>query len=268
VEVKAPFPTDRLTFSATGTHLFLDLTIPAQTPPGTYSLRLSNPEGAAEARFSIVAPLPAPGRFQGFSPDDVVYLLTPKRFANGDSTNDDPPVSRGMHDRAKPRYYHGRDFRGIADHLPYLKDLGVTVIWLTRICENVDHLNQRESYGNRAITDYHGYGAVDFCAVEEQFGSLDEFRELVDRARAPGIKIIQGQVASRTEPYHPWVQDPPTPTWFNGTEAQHLANTWRTWTPINPHASPAMQFSTLKGWFAEVLPDLNQDDPEVARYLI
>ncbi|HEY1338189.1 MAG TPA: alpha-amylase family glycosyl hydrolase [Bryobacteraceae bacterium] len=262
--VEAPFPTSGVAVSASGTHLFLDLKLPAHPPPGDYSIRV----GGAVAPFAIVAPLPASGRFQGFSPDDVIYLLMPDRFANGDPANDDPPISRGMHDRTKSRYYHGGDFRGIIDHLPYLKDLGVTAVWLTPVYDNVNHLNARERYGNEAITDYHGYGAVDFYAVEEHFGSLADFRDLVDRAHALGIKVILDQVANHTGPYHPWVKDPPTATWFHGGESQHLSNTWRTWTLIDPHATAAARRSTLDGWFAGILPDLNQDDPEVARYLI
>jgi hypothetical protein len=225
--VDAPFPTGRVTISASGTHLFLDLQLPPHASPGTYSLRVDNGEGVATARFAIVAPLPAAGRFQGFSPDDVIYLLMPDRFANGDPRNDDPLVSHGMYDRGKPRYYHGGDFRGIIEHLPYLKDLGVTAIWLTPIYDNVNHLNQRERYDNEGITDYHGYGAVDFYGVEEHFGTFDEFRELVDRAHWLGIKVIQDQVANHTGPYHPWIQDPPTPAWFHGSEAapfEHLAH--------------------------------------------
>ena len=266
--VTSRFPRDHLTVSASGTHLFLDLHLPAHPSPGTYSLRIDNGDGTATARFTIVAPLSPAGRFQGFSPDDVIYLLMPDRFANGDPTNDDPPVSRGMHDRTKPRYYHGGDFRGIVEHLPYLKDLGVTAIWLTPIYDNVNHLNEREKYDDQAITDYHGYGAIDFYGVGEHFGSLDEFRELVDRAHALGIKVIQDQVANHTGPYHPWVKDPPAPSWFHGTGTQHLSNTWRTWTLIDPHAAAAAKWSTLDGWFAGILPDLNQDDPEVARYLM
>ena len=266
--VASPFPCDRLTISTSGNHLLVELHLPARPLPGTYSLRVSNGEGVALAHFDIIAPLSPAGRFQGFSADDVVYLLMPDRFANGDTTNDDPPDSHGMYDRTKTRYYHGGDFRGIAEHLPYLKDLGVTAIWLTPIYQNVNHLNEREKYDNRAITDYHGYGAVDFYGVEEHFGSLDDFRELVDRAHALGIKVIQDQVANHTGPYHPWVKDPPTPSWFHGTGTQHLSNTWRTWTLIDPHAAAAAKWSTLDGWFAGILPDLNQDDPEVACYLI
>lgn len=267
-KVQAAFPADSLLASASGTHLFLDLKIPAQAQPGNYPLRITTAEGSTDVPFSLVAPLAARQRFQGFSPDDVIYLIMPDRFANGDPSNDDPPAARGMFDRTKPRYYHGGDFAGVIRHLPYLKDLGVTAIWLTPISDNADFLNEREKYENQAIADYHGYGAVDFYAVEQHFGTLRKYRELVDAAHALGIKVIQDQVANHTGPYHPWVQDPPTPTWFHGSEARHLANTWRIWTLIDPHASPALSRSTLDGWFAGILPDLNQDDPEVARYLI
>ncbi|HEY1495643.1 MAG TPA: alpha-amylase family glycosyl hydrolase, partial [Candidatus Solibacter sp.] len=266
--IQTPLTTGDVTVSASGTHLFFDLQLPAHAAPGAYSLSVRTSDGVATATFSVVAPLPPAGRFQGFSSDDVIYLLMPDRFANGDLANDDAAVSRGLHDRTKSRYYHGGDFRGIIDHLQYLKDLGVTAIWLTPIYDNANHLNERERYDNQAITDYHGYGAIDFYAVEEHFGTLDDFRELVDRAHALGIKVIQDQVANHTGPYHPWVKDPPSPAWFHGTEARHPSNTWRTWTLIDPHASPASQGSTLDGWFAGILPDLNQDDPEVARYLI
>ncbi|HEX3878236.1 MAG TPA: alpha-amylase family glycosyl hydrolase [Bryobacteraceae bacterium] len=267
-KVHAAFATGPVKISASGTHLFFDLTLPKSVPPGKYPISITTAEGTAQAPFSVAAALPTAGRFQGFDSNDIFYLIMPDRFANGDSSNDDPAVSRGLFDRSKSRYYHGGDFAGIEQHLPYLKALGVTTLWLTPIYDNANHLNERERYDNQAITDYHGYGAVDFYAVEEHFGTLDKFRELVDQAHQHGLKMVQDEVANHTGPYHPWVQDPPTPTWFNGTEAQHLSNTWRTWTLIDPHAPPELQKSTVEGWFAGILPDLNQNDPEVARYLI
>jgi glycosidase len=254
--------------NAAGSYLFADLAIDSSASPGAYPLRVVTHEGAAEAPFTINAPLPREGRFQGFSSDDVIYLIMPDRFANGDPSNDDPPVSRGLYDRSKARYYHGGDFQGIVDHLPYLKDLGVTAIWMNPIYDNVNHLNERETYNNQAITDYHGYGAVDFYGVEEHLGTMEKLREMVDAAHRLGIKVIQDEVANHTGPYHPWVKDPPTPTWYNGTAAKHLANTWQTWTLADPHATPEMQKATLEGWFIDILPDLNQNDPECVRYLI
>ncbi|MDP8980739.1 MAG: alpha-amylase family glycosyl hydrolase [Acidobacteriota bacterium] len=248
-----------------GTYLFADVTIRSA---GAHPLKITTSDGTAIAPFEALAPLPHQGRFQGFSPDDVIYLIMPDRFANGDPSNDDPPVSKGMFDRAKARYYHGGDLAGIRDHLDYLKDLGATALWINPIYDNVNHLNEREKYNGEAITDYHGYGAVDFYSVDEHLGDVAKFRDLVDAAHSRGIKVILDMVANHTGPYHPWVQDSPTPTWFHGTAAKHLNETWQTWTLADPHAADALRKPVLDGWFIDILPDLNQEDPEVARYLI
>ena len=254
--------------SAAGSYLFVDLTIDRGSKPGRRSLRIVNAAGPTTFTFDVLAPLPRSGRFQGFSPNDFIYLIMPDRFSDGDPSNDNPPQSPGMCNRSKPRYYHGGDLQGIINHLPYLKDLGATVLRLTPIYDNVNHLNECERYDNQATTDYHGYGPVDFYGVEEHFGDVAKLRELVDQAHQLGIKVIQDEVPNHTGPYHPWVQDPPTPTWYHGTVAAHTEESWQTWTLIDPHAPPQLRNSTLDGWFANILPDLNQDDPEVERYLI
>ncbi|HVF57263.1 MAG TPA: alpha-amylase family glycosyl hydrolase [Pyrinomonadaceae bacterium] len=261
--------------NAAGTYLFVDVIIDAAATPGARRLRVTGAGGAsAEAPFEISAPLARAGRFQGFTPDDVIYFIMPDRFADGDASNNEPPQSRGLYDRSKPRYYHGGDFQGIINHLPYLKDLGATAIWINPVYENANRLNERETYPEveggpkRPITDYHGYGPVDFYGVEEHYGTMVKLRELVDKAHALGLKVIQDQVANHTGPYHPWAQDQPTPTWFNGTEAKHISNNWQKWTTMNPHATYQMQRSNLEGWFIDILPDLNQSDEEVRRYLV
>lgn len=254
--------------SASGTYMFFNVVIDPLATPGARRLRVVTAGGAADAQFEILPSLPREGRFSGIGPDDVVYLIMPDRFASGDLTNDEPAASRGLLDRSKPRFYHGGDLRGIRERLPYLKDLGVTALWLNPWYDNNNRLNEKERYDGAAITDYHGYGAVDFYGVEEHFGDLAGLRALVDAAHALGIKVVQDQVANHTGPYHPWVQDPPTPTWFHGTEKRHLNNTWQTWTLADPYAAPATQVETLDGWFVDILPDLNQDDPEAALYLI
>jgi glycosidase len=258
----------RVSVNAAGTALFADLHVEGAARPGPRELSVVTAEGRATARFELRPPLERAGRFQGFSSDDVIYLVMPDRFANGDPGNDDPPRSRGLLDRSKGRYYHGGDLRGLQARLPYLKDLGVTALWLNPIYDNYDRLNERETYDGRPITDYHGYGAVDFYAVDEHLGDLDGLRALVDAAHAAGIKVIQDQVANHSGPYHSWVADPPTPGWFNGTAARHRANTWQTWTLADPHAAPETRAATLEGWFIDILPDLNQDDAEAARYII
>jgi glycosidase len=256
--------------SANGTYVFADVAIDAHAAPGAYHVRVITPHGLTDAPFTVSSPLTMPGRFEGFSPDDVVYQIMPDRFSDGDPTNNEPANARGLYGRSNPHLYHGGDFQGIIDHLPYLKDLGVTALWITPVYENVHSVNpvQKGFTAQYSQSDYHGYGAINQYGVEPHFGDMASLRRLVNSAHALGIKVIQDQVANHVGPHHPWAADPPTPTWFNGTLADHLNNTYQIWTVIDPHATPAERAATLGGWFANALPDLNQNDPEVARYEI
>jgi len=254
--------------NTTGSYLFVDLHIGPDARTGAQELVVQGSSGRATLPFALEAPLPRAGRFGGLSSDDVLYLLMPDRFANGDPANDDPDRSKGLLDRSKGRYYHGGDLRGVIAKLPYLKDLGVTALWLNPVYDNSDRLNTKEQYGEGAITDYHGYGAVDFYSVDEHLGTLADFRELTERAHALGLKIVQDQVANHTGPSHPWTLDPPTPSWYHGTPERHLDNPWQTWALADPTATTALQRPTLEGWFVNLLPDLDQGDPEGRRYAI
>jgi len=251
-----------------GTYLFLDLEIAPNAVVGRRWIHIATPQGTAEAVFDLTPQLEREGRFQGFSPDDVIYLVLPDRFCDGDAANNEPAGARGMYDPSKTRYYHGGDFAGIRNRLGYLKDLGVTAIWMTPIYDNADRPNTEIVYDGQPSIDYHGYGAVDFYNTEKHFGTLEELRHLVDDAHAMGIKVIQDQVVNHVGPFHPWVNDPPTPTWFHGTLERHSTCKWDVWSLMSPHSTSASQADTLDGWFAGILPDMNQEDPEAARYLI
>ena len=256
--------------SAPGTNLFVDVIVPAGIAPGTYPISLRTSGGSVQFDFAVHAPLARTGRFQGVGPEDVLYLIMPDRFANGDPSNDDPSRAPGLTMRDDPRHYHGGDIEGVRQRLPYLKDLGVTAIWLTPIYDNVDTVAHRptQSWAPRGYTDYHGYGATDLYGVEEHFGDLAAYRRLVDDAHALGMKVVMDMVANHTGPEHVWAQDPPTPTWFAGTPARHVPNNWKMNALTDPYGAKAVQDSTLFGWFADILPDFDQRDPEVARYLI
>ncbi|MCU0772100.1 MAG: alpha-amylase family glycosyl hydrolase [Verrucomicrobia bacterium] len=259
-----------------GQYLFADLEITPKAKAGELEIEVLTRSGQVKVPFQLMEPARETGLPRGFSSDDVMYLIMPDRFANGDPSNDDPPQSPGLFDRSKPRHYHGGDLRGVQDRLSYLRDLGITTLWLTPWYDNVNHLNRREKYtpDNRLSpdgvpsTDYHGYGAVDFYGVEEHLGSMEELVELCRAARGQGFRMVQDQVANHTGPYHPWATNPPTPTWFNGSADHHLANSWQIWTAAAAHPPADKLKSTLEGWFIDILPDLNQNDPEVSRYLI
>ena len=276
LEAPSGYAVSKVLSDTNGVYLFASLGIPHGAKPGTVRLKVTTSAGEVIAPFQIMAPPARKGRFAGFSPDDTIYLLMPDRFADGDLANDNPPGSTGITDRSKPRHYHGGDFKGVRDHLSYIKALGATALWMTPWYDNVNHLNQLEKYDSTnqrsrvgaPSTDYHGYGAVDFYGVEEHFGTLAQLRNLVDTAHRSGLKVIQDQVANHTGPYHTWAAQSPTPTWFNGTVQQHLENTWQTWTIADPNPPQEKLKSTLDGWFINLLPDLNQNDPETAAYLL
>ena len=260
--------TSNLKSSENGHYLFFDLTIAPTAKQGRYKLIVSKQNGSTSFDFDILSRASRAGKYQGFTPNDVIYLLMPDRFADGDPTNNDPAKSKGLYDRAKTRRYHGGDLQGVIAKLPYLKSLGITAIWTTPVYDNNDKLDTKEVYDGEQTTGYHGYGAVDMYGVEEHFGDIAKLKELVDKAHALGLKVIQDQVANHTGPFHVWANDPPTPTWWNGTAEHHISNNWQKWTTMNPRATYQTQKRNLEGWFVDILPDFNQDDPEVAKYLI
>jgi glycosidase len=255
--------------SANGHYLFVDVTIARNSNVGKHDLRITTPNGNADFQFEISQKIPRENRFRGFTPDDVIYFLIPDRFADGDQSNNNPAKSPGLLDRSKGRHYHGGDLQGVINHLDYIKSLGATAIWTTPVYDNNDRFDTKEVYENvPETTGYHGYGAVDFYAVEERLGDMVKLREFVRIAQSKGFKVIQDQIANHTGPYHVWANDPPTPTWWNGTVENHLSNNWQKWTTMNPRATFQTQKRNLDGWFIDILPDFNQNDPEVEKYLI
>ena len=260
--------------TARGKYLFVWLKVGADTKSGTAVCRITAPKGATSFELPFAARAPTLGKFQGLSQDDVMYLLMPDRFANGDPTNDEPAEAAGSHDRAKPRAYHGGDLRGIQNHLLYLKDLGVTTLWLTPIVKN------------GAAQDYHGYGAVDLYAVDPHLGTLKDYQNLVAAAHKQEMKIFFDAVPNHVGPKHPWVSNPPLLDWFHGTLQHHIDS----FSPlkssfygkagnqpiandpfealIDPHASVRMKQNLTDGWFFGVLPDMNTENPIVEQYLL
>lgn len=257
-----------------GDYLFVWLKIAPDTRSGTAVCRLTTPEGVTSFELPLAPRTQRLGRNQGISPEDVIYLIMPDRFADGDPANDEPSEAPGTHDRANPHAYHGGDLRGILEHLPYLKELGVTTIWLTPIVKN------------GAAQDYHGYGAVDSYAVDPHLGTVQDYRELVAEAHKQHLKVLFDFVPNHVGPKHPWVADPPLPDWFHGTVQHHMStqggptgafygkagDAAAAHDPfellVDPHAPPRLSKNLTEGWFFGALPDLNTENPMVAQYLL
>ncbi len=260
--------------SGGGNYLFVWLKIGEGTKSGTAVCRITTPKGTASFELPLAARAPTLRKFQGLSQEDVIYLIMPDRFANGDPANDEPAEARGSHDRSKPRAYHGGDLLGIQNHLSYLKDLGVTTLWLTPVVKN------------GAAQDYHGYGVIDLYAVDPHLGSLKDYQDLIAAAHKQGLKVFFDVVPNHVSPQHPWVSNPPLPDWFHGTRQHHLDS----FSPlkgsfygrpggqavmndpfeslIDPHAPARMKQNLIEGWFFGILPDMNTENPMVEQYLL
>ena len=235
-------------------YLFVWLTVNPSAAAGEVSLQVRTSSGSTEIKFPLLSRdadfVPA-----GISSDDVIYLIMPDRFADGDPNNNRPANSSGIYDRTQPKAYHGGDLKGVEDHLAYLRDLGVTAVWLTPVWKNTD-------------SDYHGYHVVDFYAVDDHMGSLKDYQQLVDVAHKLGLKVLIDYVVNHTGPNDPWASDPPAADWFHGTPEHHLAAQYNFNGLVDPHASPRTYRAVLEGWFVDKLPDLNPDNPLLEQYLI
>ena len=264
----SPFEVSDQKTNAARTYLFADVRINPDARPGDYELTVSSGVGTARVPFRINRPLDPATHFRGVTNDDVIYLIMPDRFSDGDRSNNAPTDAPSeANDRRNPRAWHGGDLRGVIDRLPYLKELGVTAIWTTPWYDNWNGVNRCDKPWC-PNTYYHGYHAIDYYAVEDRFGTLGTLQELVEKAHALGIKVIQDQVANHVGSQHEWVKRPPLEDWFHGTLASHLRNPFRGDMLLSPHAPEAERRKTLDGWFSDDLPDMNQEQPEVARYEI
>ncbi len=181
----------------------------------------------------------------------------PDHFANGDPSND---IIAGMKeswiDRNDPSARHGGDFKGISDHLDYISDLGVTTVWLNPIQEN-------DMYAG----SYHGYAITDYYKVDRRFGSNEEFIGLVDKAHSMGLKIVMDMIFNHCGSEHYFFTDRPSKDWFNFPE-EYVQTTYQTTVQYDPYASEYDKKLAVDGWFVEPMPDLNQRNRHLARYLI
>jgi glycosidase len=251
----------RTQISENGHWVFLWLKT-ATAAPQTLWITASNKQGQARHSFQLAERSQDPNAHRGFSSADVLYLIMTDRFADGNKANNQPGFDKSGFDkpgldRAAPRGWHGGDLAGIDQHLDYLHELGVTALWTTPVASN------------GAMPDaYHGYAATDLYAVDAHFGSLEDYRHLSDGLHARGMKLVIDLVPNHLGVEHPWIADPPAPDWFHGTLQQHRGTEHDFNQLVDPHAPRQAWSAITTGWFTDAMPDLNQENPEVARYLI
>ena len=249
-------------------YLFVDLTISAVARPGTFKIVLSGggrPSEDVKYELKQRSSTNGSSRVMGVTANDFIYLMMPDRFANGDLSND---IIENYRDRTCDRKdkfsRHGGDFKGIENNLGYLKELGVTTLWLTPVIEN--DMPRMGEWGN-SVAGYHGYWFTDHYQVDKRFGGNDGYKKFCDELHRNGMKVIQDAVYNHVGNHHWFALDKPMKDWFNTSQGDKGPN-HREEVFYDPYASQQEKTQMLDGWFVPHLPDLNQRNPFVAKFLI
>ena len=245
-------------------YLFINLEIAASTKAGEFEIIFVSKKGKKNRqKYQLKRRDLKPDEFVGFDNTDAIYLITPDRFANGNPSNDiDLSLNEKIIDRSKDDARHGGDIQGITNHLDYIEKMGFTTIWPTPMLTN-----------DMFETSYHGYAITDFYQVDPRFGTLDEYIQLSYEAKNRGIKLIMDQVANHCGFEHWWMKDLPFTDWvnyqnmFENGEDVPISNHRRT-TNQDLYASKIDSKLMSDGWFTEKMPDLNQRNSYLAKYLI
>ena len=229
--------------------------------PGTMRLNFEQGGKKKQVNYEIKhRDMPGEAR-QGFTNADVLYMLMPDRYADGNVKNN---VVKGMLDqccvRTEPSLRHGGDLEGIRQHLDYFNELGVTTLWFTPVLEN-----DMPSGGGHS--SYHGYATTDYYKVDPRFGTNEDYRRLVDEAHQKGLKVVMDMIFNHCGSSHPWQINPPASDWFNQPN-YGLQTSFKLTPCVDPYASEIDKRETEEGWFVSSMPDLNQNNPHVATYLI
>ena len=242
-------------------YLFVDLHIGPETAAEAFELRLQDAgETVLTYTYQLEARQPGSAQRRGFDSRDVIYLITPDRFANGDPANDSVEGLADRANRRDPESRHGGDIEGVRQHLAYFKDMGFTGLWLNPVLEN-----------DQPRSSYHGYSITDFYQVDPRMGTNEAFRALCREAQAQGLLMVMDMVANHAGSGHWWTEDLPTPDWYNRPPAgmgDYQQTNHRRTTLQDPHAAPSDRQWFQDGWFVPSMPDLNQRNPLMATYLI
>ena len=238
-------------------YLFIDLFLSEEAMPGEFDI-IFNEEGQPKTKYNYTLLKREPdsdGR-QGFSPADVIYLITPDRYANGDPGNDSSSQLKEKQNRLKKNGRHGGDIQGIIDHLDYISDMGFTQIWLNPVLENDQH-----------TYSYHGYSTTDYYNIDARFGNNELYKVLSKEAKKRGIGLVMDLILNHIGSEHWWMKDLPTIDWINNdgkfVRSNHIHESVH-----DPHLTESQRDLFTSGWFVETMPDLNQNNTFLENYLI
>ncbi len=251
-------------------YLFIDLKIDAATQAGKFDIVFTFDDKSTKTHtYELKSREKSADKYVGFSSSDAIYLITPDRFANADESNDvNPNMNETALDRSDDYKRHGGDLKGITSKIDYISNLGFTTVWPTPVLEN-----------NMYQGSYHGYAITDYYKVDPRFGNLSDYKNLADKLREKGMKLIMDQVANHCGLEHWWMKDLPFEDWVNHQKnyEDHIEN-WGNDVNINSnhrrttnqdvYASEIDRKGNNQGWFVSTMPDLNQRNPFLAKYII
>ena len=235
-------------------YLFVDVKIAPNAKPGTYYIVFSKDGQSFKYPYEIAAREAGSAERRGFTTADMIYLIMPDRFANGDPSNDSTDDTSEDADRTHGNGRHGGDIQGVIDHLDYISDLGATYIWTTPFLEDNDPQGS-----------YHGYAASDYYHIDSRFGSNELYKTFVDKAREKGLGVIMDIVPNHCSYVHWWMNDLPFNDWihqfdtYTGTNVAFSTN-------MDPNASSKDLYIQESGWFVPTMVDMNLDNPFVLKY--
>jgi len=238
-------------------YLFVDLEVGNSAKPGMISIDFKEKDSVLlNYKYELKERSEGSARRPGFNTSDMMYLIMPDRFANGDPNNDNVPEMLEKADRTNPNGRHGGDIKGIADHLDYLQKLGVTTLWCTPLLEN-----------NMPAYTYHGYAITDLYKVDPRFGTNENYRDLVNTAHKKGMKVVMDIVFNHFGTNSYWMKNLPQKDWIHEWPEFTRSN-FRGGVISDPYRSQYDEKKMSNGWFDTSMADFNQKNPYVAKYLI
>jgi len=242
-------------------YLVLDLLIDEKAPAQTLKISLTKGRKKVNFEYELKDRNDDYITRRSFGPEDVLYLITPDRFVNGDPSNDEVDGMKEKPNRDFIGGRHGGDIKGIINSLDYIKNMGFTAIWVNPVLEN-----DMDEYS------YHGYAATDFYKIDARFGTNEEYIQLVEEAHKRGIKVIMDMIVNHCGSQHWWMNDLPASDWLNyqkeGLSGNYVITSHRKTTMQDPYVSDIDLKEFTDGWFVPVMPDLNQRNEVMAKYLI
>ena len=232
--------------------------------PGTMDITFKQGRSKKKVKYQLLAREMSGDKRMGFTNADVLYMLMPDRFADGNPANNQiAGMEAYRNDRSQPSLRHGGDIEGIRQHLDYFTGLGVTALWFTPVLEN----NSPDSHN---VSTYHGYATTNYYKVDPRFGTNEEYRRLIDEAHSRGLKVVMDMIFNHCGDYHPWLRDMPSHDWFNQPDYKnnYLQTSYKLTPVMDPYASEIYLKETVEGWFVRSMPDLNHHNVHVMNYLI